>query len=277
MNVWKELALSVVSPRSYEKFLKDRKAKVFLFGFLLLVFYFIIIIVVPLMKLQLVNGGLPGLLNRYVPDFTLTDGRLWVEKEINYDSDGICVMINTSSDYQLYDADQIAPLLRGYSTVLAADSEKVIVKSGGRVEQFYFDEFPAASFSRMDLMMFAPYVYLFAVAFMMAAFLIMGLGFFLGALIVALIGLIVASCMKCQLTFGQLYNLSLHARTPSLLLKAILSFLPFTVPFFLFLNFGISVCYLAGAISKMKEKKLMEPLAFTTYDPEDGGDWNNFR
>lgn len=264
MNLFKELFLSVFSWKSYEKFLKDKNSKVFLFGLLLSFFYFAIVILVPFMKLQVVDGGVTGLLWKYIPDYNLKDGRLWVEREIYYVFGSTYVEINTSPDYRLPDADQVEPFLLGYSNALVADSEKAIVKSEGVMQELYFDEIPEVSLSRTDLLKYLPYAYLCIVIIFAAVFLIMGAGIFLGALIVALIGMIVASCMKCQLTFGQLYVLAIHARTPALLLKAVLTFLPFTVPFFLFINFGISVCYLAGAICKMKEQKLKAPLEFTT-------------
>ncbi|MFW6680095.1 DUF1189 family protein [Lacrimispora sp. AGF001] len=84
--------------------------------------------------------------------------------------------------------------------------------------------------------------------------------FFFGVLVIALIGMIVTSCLKYRLTFGQLYQISVYARTLPLLLNAIVSFLPFSIPMFGIINFGISVLFLVVAIQKMKESDLAKPI-----------------
>lgn len=276
MNVFQEMALSVYSLKSYEKFKSNKKGKVFLFGFLLLLIYFIITIIVPMAKWQITDGGLSGMLKNYVPDFELSNGRLWVEREVGYEISDVYFYINTSPDYILYDINEIKPLLSKYRTAVLMDSEKAIIKSKGEVSVIYFNEYPDVTYTRMDLMDYAPYIYLFFLILILLIFIFMGIGVFLGALIVAVIGMIVTSCMQYKLTFGQLYTLSLHTRTPSLLLKAILSFVPIAIPFFFIINFAISICYLAGAIHKLKEQNLQTPLEFTTTYTDNSQDWNNY-
>ena len=79
--------------------------------------------------------------------------------------------------------------------------------------------------------------------------------FFFGVLFVALIGMAVASALKYRLTFGQLYLLGIYSRTLPLIIKALVSFLPFRIPMFWAINFGISIIILALAIKKMKEQQ----------------------
>ncbi|MCH5344337.1 MAG: DUF1189 family protein, partial [Acetatifactor sp.] len=79
--------------------------------------------------------------------------------------------------------------------------------------------------------------------------------FFFGVLFVALMGMIVASCMNYKLTFGQLYLLGIYSRTLPLLIKALISFLPFHIPFFWVINFGLSLFIMIMAIKKMKEQE----------------------
>lgn len=71
----------------------------------------------------------------------------------------------------------------------------------------------------------------------------------------ALLGMIVAACMKYRLTFGQLYLLGIYSRTLPLLVKALLSLLPFSIPLYFIANIGLSVLIIGCAIYNMQEEE----------------------
>ncbi|WP_349948120.1 DUF1189 domain-containing protein [Lacrimispora sp. BS-2] len=259
MNVFKELILSVYDFKSYKEFLKNKRRKVFLAGIILTVLYFALTMIVPFIKFQVKTGGFVKIINDYIPDFELSDGEFWIENPIEYEADGTYININTDPDNIFYDADEIGEYLSDYYQVFLIDSEKVIVKNKGQIQGQYFSDLDI-EFSRDKLMEFVPQAYLIVAGIMVAAFIFMAAFFFFGVLIVALLGMIAASCMKYKLTFGQLYQMGVYARTLPLLLKAILSFLPFSIPMFGIINFGLSVLYIVLAIQKMKEFDLQQPI-----------------
>ncbi len=158
-----------------------------------------------------------------------------------------------------YDADVIGEYISDYYQVFLIDSEKIIVKNKGQIQERYFSDLDL-EFSRDKLMEFVPQAYLIVAGVMVAAFIFMAAFFFFGVLIVALLGMIAASCMRYKLTFGQLYQMGVYARTLPLLLKAIVSFLPFSIPMFGIINFGLSVLCIVLAIQKMKEFDLQHPI-----------------
>ena len=235
MNIFKEMGLAVYSFKSYKEFLKNRKGKVFLFAVVVMFFYFLLTMVVPFLRF---NGmGLASAIEENVPEFSLEDGVLQVDSVIQMDDGDTCIWIDTNPEEVFYDAAEMASYYYGYTNVILMDSEKILVQSnGGAMQQVDFDELDF-EFSKKDLMT---------------------IFFFLGVLFVALIGMIVASCMKYQLTFGQLYLLSIYSRVLPLLIKALVSFLPFTIPYFWVINFGISIVILALAIKAMKEDMLQQ-------------------
>ena len=263
MNVFKELILSLYDFKSYKEFIKNKRRKVFLAGVVLMVLYFSLTMIVPFLKFQFKTGGFVKIIEDYVPDFKLSGGTLWVEKPVEYEKDGTYIYINTSPDTSFYDADEIGEYLTDYYQVVLMDSEKVIVKNKGEITERYFSDFDM-DFSRDELQQWVPSAYLIVTAFMILAFLFMTSLFFFGVLVVALIGMIAASCMKYRLTFGQLYQMGVYARTLPLLLKAIVSFLPFSIPMFGIINFGLSVLYIILAIQKMKESDLEKPIEFVS-------------
>ncbi|WP_024347953.1 DUF1189 domain-containing protein [Lacrimispora indolis] len=263
MNIFKELILSLYDFKSFKEFIKNKRSKVFFAGVVLMVIYFSLTMIVPFIRFQFKTGGFVKIIDDYIPDFELKDGTLWVEKPIEYETDGTYIYIDTAPDTSFYDVDEIGEYISDYYQVVLMDSEKVIVKNKGEIMGRYFSEFDM-DFSRETLQQWVPNAYLIVTAFMVLAFIFMTALFFFGVLAVALIGMIVASCMKYRLTFGQLYQMGVYARTLPLLIKAIMSFLPFSIPMFGIINFGLSVLYIVLAIQKMKESDLQKPMEFVS-------------
>lgn len=262
MNIFKEMALSIYSYKSYRSFLKNKKFKVFGFGVVLMIIYFLITMGIPLADFMVKSGGIGNAIEEYVPDFELTNGVLWVDDTFLYDYGDTYVEIDTDPDYVFYSAGEMWDFLNDYSDVIMMDSEKIIIKDNGQVQELYFDDI-YFDFSRDELMRWVPYAYLIIGITMAVAFVWMTAWFFVGALFVALIGMIVRSCMKCNLTFGQLYVMAIYSRTLPLLIKALLSLIPFHIPLFPFsfvINFGVSVLILGLAMQKLKEPE-NQPLA----------------
>lgn len=267
MNIFKEMALAVYSFKSYKMFLGNKKGKVFGFGLMLMLIYFLVTSVIPLAVSQLKTGSLSDIFEEKVPDFELSDGDLWVDDVIEYDDGDRYIYIDTDPYYVFYDADEMQQYLYGYSQAILMDSEKMIIKNNGEVNGFYFSDLDF-DFSKEKLLSLVPYMYAILAVCMVLAYLWITALFFFGVIFVALIGMIIASCMKYQLTFGQLYLLGVYSRVLPLIIKAAVSFLPFNIPFFFIINFGISLIIIVCAIQKMKEQNLQKPLEFTS---ENGG------
>lgn len=254
MNVFKEMALSVYSFQSYKEFLKNKKSKVFGFAVLLMLIYFVITILLPFGASQLGSGNIKEVFEEGIPDFELSDGYLWVDDVIEFEQNGTYIYIDTDPQYFFYSAEEMKPYLSDYTSVILMDSEKMILKSNGDVAELYFLDVDF-ELSKEDVMRWIPYIYIGVAICMVLMFIWMTALFFFGVLFVALIGMIVSSCMKYQLTFGQLYLLGVYSRTLPLIIKAAVSFLPVKIPFFFVINFGLSLVIIGCAIQKMKEQQ----------------------
>lgn len=263
MNIFKEMALSIYSFKSYKEFLNNKKSKVFLFGIVLMLIYFAVTVLIPFGVFQIRTGGIGALLDENIPDFELYDGELWVEDVIEYDAAGTYVYIDTDPEYVFYDAEEMEEALYRYANVILMDSEKMILKSGGEVQGFYFSDLDLEC-DKDDGMKWVPFLNIMIAAGMVLACIWMCALFFFGVLFIALMGMIAASCMKYQITFGQLYLLGIYSRTLPLIIKAAVSFLPVNIPFFVIINFGISVFILVRVIQNLKEQQLKRPLEFTS-------------
>ena len=254
MNVFKELALSVYSFGSYSEFLKNKKGKVFGFGALLMAIYFVITMLIPSMIGIFSSSGAVQTFLADIPDFELRSGELWVDDVVEVEEGGTYIYIDTDPDYVFYDADEMEEYLYDYSDALLADSEKIILKNDGEVQGLYFSDLDI-DFDKEDLLSLMPWLYVIYAVAMIFAYIWMTGWFFFGVLFVALLGMAVSSALKYPLTFGQLYLLGIYSRTLPFIVKAIVSFLPFNIPFFWLINFGLSVIVLVLAIQKMKDQQ----------------------
>lgn len=251
MNVFKEMLLSIYDYGSYSQFLKNRKGKVFGFGVLLLTIYFVLTMILP----GLLFGGaffrLGDVINESVPDFSLKNGYLRMDDVIEYDIGTTYIYINTNSSFDL--GEETISGFGRYSNVIIADDVMMLVKNEGN---WYPVDYSSLDFEfdKSDLLSFVPFLYVIIAVFLLFAYIWMLALFFFGVLFVALIGMIIASIMRYQLTFGQLYLMGVYSRTLSLLIKAIVSYLPFGIPYFGVLNFGLSALIIGLAIAKMKNQ-----------------------
>ncbi|MCI9105624.1 MAG: DUF1189 domain-containing protein [Lachnospiraceae bacterium] len=261
MNVFCELVHSIYDCKSYETFFKDRKRKTFLFGFLLVVIYFLLTMIVPFVRFQMSTGGIVKIVDEVVPDFAIADGRLDVEEQFEFAEGDTYFFVDTKDEAMT--EEMILENLRRYGTVLIADSENLIVKSNGQVQTLQIADLDIEITKSEIITMFRPFVNLAIGIILVIVFLFMQATFFFGVIFVALFGMIVASCMQTKLTFGELYKLGIYTRTTPLLIKALLSFLPFGLPFFWIISLGISLGYLAGAMRSMNTQDLGgQPVVF---------------
>lgn len=265
MNIFKEMLLSIYSYKSYSEFLKNRPSKVFLFGIVLMLFYFLFYMPLPFAFSQLMDQTYAEAVEENIPDFELKNGYLWMEEPFEYEDGAMYVCIDTDPDYLFYNADEIGEYLYDYSQVILMDSEKLIQKNNGMIRELYFSDL-GIELSKQTLLDLAPFIYLMIGIVSVISYVFMTAVFFFGVLFVALIGMIVASCMNYKLTFGELYLLGIYARTLPLIIKTIVRFLSFNIPFFFIINFGISILIIGCAIHHMKEKQLKAPLEFNSTD-----------
>ena len=283
MNVFSELVHSVYDLKSYRLFLKDKKGKTFLFGFLLVLLYFLVTVILPFVQFQVSTGGIMNIAEELVPDFTIADGRLDMERQFEFAEGDTYIFVDTKNEEMA--EEKILENLREYSSVMILDSRNAIIKSKGQVQTLYFSDLGDLDMSKSDLIeMVRPFVTMASVLILVLSFVFMEVFFFFGVLFVGLFGMIVASCMKANLTFGELYKLGIYTRTTSLLLKAVFSFLPIGIPLYPIVSLGISLGYLAGAIRNMDSSDLgSSPVVFYSEGmgpddrwtrPEDKDQWN---
>ena len=256
MRTLSDLVTSLYNYKEYLRFLQHRKRRVFGFGILLVTLYFLLTIVFPVVRFQINTGGLYKLLNENVPDFELSNGVLWAEDVYEYE-DGKTIFIVDTTGKEI----DIESLLRNYNEIFLLDAEKMVVKSEGETNIMSYDELGLEFDRAQAIEAINNFAVIGGLLLGVVIYFWMWGTFFLGVLFVTLIAMIISSAMKTGLTFGRIYMLAVYSRTLPLLIKAVVSLLPFTIPFFWVLNFGLSLIILAVVFSQIKSEQQRQQAA----------------
>ena len=266
MNVFSELFYSFSGVKKYPEFLKNKKGKVFLYT-VLVVFLFTLIsqlLTIPNV-MDFVDETQEALLE--FPDFQMESGKLEMEESFYFDEGDVLVMIE--SEYGAYINDYYTSdwydILEDYESVIIMDETTILLKNDGTIDIY---DYPAEfSLNRDDVYGMIDYVYIFVAIYLVFAFIFSLIGYFLTALLVALVGMIMCSFMNQKLTFGQLYLLSLYAKTLPHLIKGLLKLIGINFFGYSIIGFAIACVYLGFAIHHMdmldeEQKKVDGPIIF---------------
>lgn len=226
-----DFLISLASYRRYPELLKNSRRRVIAFGALLVFVFWLMTAAFPYAVFQARTGGIAAVIQQYVPEFTLKDGKLDVPGGYQFKSGTLYVNVNTDPGVILDPSDrEIRTRMAMSDAVVLADSEKLIygagaagtfASSGPRVQ--YFSTFGDISFTKADLIGAAPQIesmYRFFAG--MLYFVHLGM-FFAGCAVIAGFGQIFAGFASTRLSYGDIYRLSVYSRSAPLLLKGVLA------------------------------------------------------
>ncbi len=239
MKIFTDLGIALFCPKKYTRFYpyKGHKPVWCLFRLIALVlvieFYFM---------------GIFSLVD-YIPELTISGGKLTSEY-VKYEVEGSRYIEIDTTDSQSWatDEDALNELLDAYDNVFLSDSERLIAKSAGRIQQLEYSAFGNETITRGTLVSF----FYFGVGFGV----IVGawwkvLVSLIVAAVVAIFAKLAASHLKVDITFKKLLKLSLYAIAPQILLELIVFLLPFYVPFIDLVAYAISLAYVIIAIKQI--------------------------
>lgn len=268
MNVFSEIFYSIAGVKRYPEFLKNKKGKVVLYVTLVVLIYFAISNIRTIPDTMDVVSEVREAVIKF-PDFTLKSGKLEMEEPFYYEADGMVFDVDSDYTYE-HSISEWYEMLYNYDVALIMDKTSMVIKSNGKIDMYDYDDFGSNfQISRAWVYDKIDYIYPCVIIFLIFYYLFSLAGYFLTALLVALVGMVMCSFMKQKLTFGQLYLLSLYAKTLPLFIKGLLNLINYSIPGFFILSFATACLYLGFAIHNMdmqdEEKKRAEvngPIIF---------------
>lgn len=221
MNVFQEIVGAVKGVKAYPEFLKNKKGKIFGYTVLVVTIFFLLASIRGFIGVGIFFAGFGDMIRDNVPEFELANGTFYIEEPFYLEEEGIYVDIDTDDDIVFYlSEDDWKYQLVDYDSVIIADSEGAVIKNNGQVQVM---EWPGEwNFDREDVIGFQPIMVICVVVFYIFAFIFDVAVYFFNALILALIGMIIASTQKNKMTFGQIYIVAIYAKTAPLLIKGLI-------------------------------------------------------
>lgn len=227
MNVVKEIGGAVAGVKAYPNFLKNKKGKVFWYGVLVVTIFFLLANVRGIIGCSTFLAGFEALIMDNVPDFSVKNGAFYIEEPFYLDEEGLLVMFDSNQDIvSAYSEDEWKYELIDYDSAIILDAHAILAKSDGKIQMA---EWPAEfDFDRSSLVNFQPIMVICVVVFYLFSYLWGIAMYFFAALFVALVGMLIASTQKYKFTFGQIYLLSIYAKTLPLFIKGLCKLLKLT-------------------------------------------------
>ena len=266
MNILNEIFYAIAGVKHYPEFLKNKTGKVVLYVVLIVLIYFAIANLRTIPSTMNVVSDVQEAVMDF-PDFHLNSGILQMEESFYYDTDDILIMMEPEygSYINAYTASDWRDMVYDYDTVFVADETTILLKNNGEINIYDYPD--DLQISRDWVYEKVDYIYVIMVVFLVFSYLFSFMGYFLTALFVALVGMIICSFMNQKLTFGQLYLLSLYAKTLPLFVKGLLKLINYSFFGFFILAFAIACLYLGFAIHHMdlldeENKRVDGPVIF---------------
>lgn len=206
----------------YEKLYNRRARRAVLYSIVLVLMVNIIFVFVPMgvKSIQTIR-----LIWEDIPEFTLTNGELIIEKDFEVDFGGARLMATNSRELTEED-------LKDNISGAIFDRNSLVFKSFVNVAEFEYSELfeDDITYTKSDLEAFEPILLgAFITGFVMTLLTIIS-SYFISALLVAALTNLIAGFINVRLPFGRLYVLSLYAKTLMLLAEGVLSFVGIAIP-----------------------------------------------
>lgn len=253
LKFFSRLKNSITNISYYNIFIKESLGRAFLYLFLLsLLVSFISTIIISYNT----NEGLKYLkeYSKSIPYFEFNNGELNVSGDmpLTYTDpdDNSPIIIDTSGK-----TDE--SILNQYDEAVLILKNKLIIKKDSiEKREINFSEIKELNFDKNTLEQFIPNMKLIInIVVIIAVIIFMPIWLFITcsftALILSLLGLIIKSITKKEISFNDIYIISIYSLTLPLIIKHVLVLnLPFVIPFFWLIYYGIAVFYIYKAISK---------------------------
>ncbi len=252
-NIFKCFIYSITSFDNYKLFLRESTGKAI--GYLVLLSLLIsIAIFAPFFSIaNEVANAAPNFIDEVIPDFNLVDGQLEVygDMPIVMDSSDLPVVIDTTPGAE----DR---LLYQYDSIILITQDKMILKNYTERQEYPHSAYTGLELTKDSLIEALPIIK----TYMTVAFIFIGILVYIFVLIVkfitvfiaSIIGLIVNSSLKTNLSYKSIFKISLFAMTLPLIVCTILDVLPVNIPFMPVLFYAGTGVYIYGAIRSIKRE-----------------------
>lgn len=252
-NIFQQFALAFVPPK-YDRLIKVKTGS--LIGFVTVLVLAAVLLSFGSLAIELASVDMEEL-GEALPDFVLSNGEFFIEKDFMYDEGSVFVyMTKDISSFSYEDTAGIAD--EGYRDILLIGRDGISVMQDGQYSQADFSDFDLGMEIDRDWIVSTvmPLVFLGLILAYIFIFVGMCLGYFLFAAVYLLFAMLIALIMKKNLETGALFRVAVYSKVLMFVVATILDLLPVglvSVPFLL--RVAITIGFMAFAIAKLPDNR----------------------
>ncbi len=248
-NIFQQFVLSFIPPQ-YDRLAKVKTGS--MIGFVML----LALVATIISFVSLIMSFAPGVDGKvwtdYLPDFEVSDGRLYIEEDFVYDESGAFIYLTDKiSGFSYEDVSAIAE--EGYRNLILAGRDRISVFQNGEYQQFNFRNLSSDIELSKDWIVntFMPVMMVLIALGYLFFFVGRVFWYFLCAAIYLLIAMIFDAMMHKKLPSGTLFRVAVYSKVLMFVVATLLSVVPFvTFSVNLFLRIAITIAFMGFAIAK---------------------------
>ncbi len=216
MSIIKQFKISICKFHEYPLLLLEKSSKAIIY-FIIITMVTAVLSVIPVINLYINSGGIGSLIDTYIPDFEIKDGKFKCKTiDINQ---GAVIYINTDEDFDVEEKSKNAQLY------FIANSDNYIINNGVFSEKGSFSEFENISKTELAEIVKTP---VFKVSIFIGIIITLFISFFisglLGLVMIVFVGNIINILLiRTSISLGNMFRLAVYANTFPVIFSGILN------------------------------------------------------
>lgn len=250
MNLFQRFIKSITDFKSYKIFKEESMKKSIIYGLVIAIVFGIVANVYPAIVSLNYSEKIEPIIENKVPDFKIKDGKLIIEgdKQEEFEANGITVKFDPKDQWKNnFNNIENGILLYSDGITVRKDNNEVLNK---KYSEVYTSEIDSSIIK--EVIKYRKPIIIIGYVMMAIGF---SIGFFILALIVSLIGILIKNSIGYKCDFKTLYKLSLYCLTLAVVINALGSIMMVKIPYILFVGVGCFYLYKALISIKAQEQK----------------------
>lgn len=186
-----------------------------------------------MMSDQLDVSSVEEMMDKYVPDFEIKDGRIEMEAPVEFEADGVVVHIDDSLEkITMSDIDYLTQNTAFDMFIIGGQENLVLYRiSDGRYSDITYADFGKEGVTKAELIQLFGKVIDWMIGIVIVVYYIICVaGHFLGALILMLLLFVINIFVRRDVKAGELYKIGVYARVPFSVINLIFFCMPVMMP-----------------------------------------------
>lgn len=246
---FRQIGTAVAKPGQYERFLHLTAGRTLAFVFVFVLLTTFVSYYLPFIISQVFGESYNDIIDEYVPEFTLENDILTLSEPLEYDDGRTLVIAN--SDIEAFTQEDLNEYAVDHIEVYLIGKTNMIFYSGGQSTVYAYSDLSIDTLDREGLRGYVPGMYMMIVVSGLMNYILSTCKYFLGALLLMLIGKSMAGLWRSSFNYLELFQLGVFSKVTYEIIASILLMFNFAVPMSFFIGLAVGFFYISTAVRRL--------------------------